>query len=148
MAEVHFETNLNATRNEIDPINDGLYEYNASKLAADIPREYFRFTVSVKDDAGKVVGGVVAEGYWDWLHVETLWLSEAYRGQDIGTRLLIEAEDIARDKGLHHAQLETTSFQALGFYQKHGYTIFGTLDNKPPGVTWYYLRKDLYQLVK
>jgi len=123
-----------------------LYEYNTSKLGAETTRVYHKFTVSVKDDDGKVVGGLIGEGYWDWMHVETLWVAEEYRGRDIGTRLLAAAEDIARSKGLHHAQLETTSFQALGFYRKQGYVIFGTLEDKPPGVTWYYLKKDLTKL--
>lgn len=40
-------------------------------------------------------------------------------------------------------QVETLSFQAIGFYLKSGYQVFAQLDDKPPGHTWYYLKKEL-----
>ena len=40
------------------------------------------------------------------------------------------------------------SFQALGFYQKRGYTVAGQLDGYPPGHTKYFLRKELDGPVK
>jgi hypothetical protein len=39
--------------------------------------------------------------------------------------------------------LDTMSFQALPFYQKQGYTVFGILEDLPEGHRRYYLRKDL-----
>lgn len=42
-----------------------------------------------------------------------------------------------------NAHLETAEFQALAFYLKHGYEVFGRLPGKPAGHTWYYLKKDL-----
>jgi ribosomal protein S18 acetylase RimI-like enzyme len=31
------------------------------------------------------------------------------------------------------ADMETTDFQAVGFYEKRGYHIFARLENQPPG---------------
>jgi protein subunit release factor A len=59
--------------------------------------------------------------------------------RDLDTR--IEAEAAARD--IRKVQVETLSFQAIGFYLKQGYEIFAQLDDKPPGHTWYYLKKEL-----
>ena len=39
-----------------------------------------------------------------------------------------------------------TSFQALPFYQKYGYQVWGQLDDFPPGHTHYYLRKEFSPL--
>ncbi len=50
-------------------------------------------------------------------------------------------EQYARSKGISNFHLETTSFQALPFYQKQGYQVFGELPDMPPGHTTYFLRK-------
>jgi hypothetical protein len=48
-----------------------------------------------------------------------------------------------RRRGAKHAHLDTFSFQAPGFYHKHGYRVFGELPDFPPGHRRYYLTKDL-----
>ena len=37
--------------------------------------------------------------------------------------------------------LDTFEYQALPFYRKLGYELYGTLDGYPPGCRQYYLRK-------
>jgi hypothetical protein len=39
--------------------------------------------------------------------------------------------------------LETLSFQARGFYERYGYSVFGELDDFPPGHRKYFLKKNL-----
>jgi len=51
------------------------------------------------------------------------------------------AEQEARTRGCHAAYVDTFSFLALDFYQKVGYTIFGTLEAFPTGHTRYFLKK-------
>ena len=51
----------------------------------------------------------------------------------------------AASRGCFAATLDTHSFEALGFYQKRGYEVFGTLEDYPPGHTKYFLRKRLAQ---
>jgi len=86
---------------------------------------------------------VHGEIFWDWLYVKTLWVSTEYRGRGIGRHLLSEIEETALQRGFRGSHLETTSFQALDFYQKLGYEIFGELEGKPAGTTWYFLKKVL-----
>lgn len=90
-----------------------------------------------------VVGGLWGEVFWDWLKVELLWVHEAQRGQGLGHHLLRCAEEEARREGAHAAHLDTFSFQALEFYQKQGYQIFGQLPDFPAGHTRYFLQKTL-----
>lgn len=142
MSKLQYETVFDAPREMEDAIRDGLYRYNQQYVSAEHNR-YERFAIMVKDADGNVAGGLIGEVYWDYLHVDTLWLSEALRGQDVGSRLMAMAEDVAREKGMHHANLETTTFQARGFYEKHGYHVVGQLDGKPPGHIWFYMQKDL-----
>ena len=37
-----------------------------------------------EDDDEEIVGGVIAELYWGWLHVDLLWVKKDLRGQGHG----------------------------------------------------------------
>lgn len=52
-------------------------------------------------------------------------------------------ENTAKKKGAKYAEVDTFSFQALPFYQKQGFEIFGTLENYPISDKKYYLNKVL-----
>jgi ribosomal protein S18 acetylase RimI-like enzyme len=45
------------------------------------------------------------------------------------------------DAGCVGVWLNTFSFQALGFYQRLGYEVFGSLDDHPRGSQRYFMRK-------
>jgi len=50
---------------------------------------------------------------------------------------------MAIGRGAQHSFLTTFAFQARGFYEKHGYTVAGTLEDYPPGSAYFWMRKDL-----
>jgi len=92
---------------------------------------------------GDIIGGLVGETGWEWLHVELLWVAEPYRRQGIGLQLLNAAEREAWRRGARHVFLDTFEFQARDFYERQGYVIFGVQENYPPGHVRFYLRRDL-----
>lgn len=139
MPQVSFETLSNPPKEIVDAIDTGLAAYNEGFTGK---RDWERIAIAVRDENGTLVGGLIGVFGWDWLHVSTLWLDERVRGQDVGTRLLAMAEQEALARGITNVHLETESFQALGFYLKNGYHVFGRLDDKPKGYTWYYLKKE------
>jgi hypothetical protein len=51
------------------------------------------------------------------------------------------AEREAVGRGCRHAYVETFGSQALDFYKKLGYEVFGTLDDFPRGEARFYLQK-------
>jgi ribosomal protein S18 acetylase RimI-like enzyme len=63
------------------------------------------------------------------------------RGQGLGTKLLAQAEAVAREHKCVGIYLDTFSFQARGFYEKHGYGLFGTLENYPDDEKRFFLSK-------
>lgn len=91
---------------------------------------------------GEVVAGLTARTIWGWLRIDDLWVAAPLRGQGYGSQLLGHAETIARQRGCIHAELKTFSFQARGFYERHGFRVIGQLDDYPPGESFYWLRKD------
>ena len=97
------------------------------------------------DNTGAVVGGLIGRTHSirEWLEISILWVEEVLRGQGLGRRLVQQAEQEAMARGCHYARLATSDFQAPGFYEKMGYTLYGKLDNCPPGITNYYFNKTL-----
>lgn len=131
-----------ASQQDTDVVRQGLDAYNVPFAGED---HFQRLTLLVRDESGAVAGGLLGGTYWQWLYVEILWLREDVRHQGWGSRLLAEAEQTARDRGCIGMHLDTMSFQALGFYQRHGFEVFGTLDDLPPGHQRFFLSKRLAQ---
>lgn len=96
------------------------------------------------DDTGALAGGLVGHTWTTWLHVTHLWVDERHRGAGLGTRLLAEAERLARDdRGCLRSRVETWDFQAPRFYRRRGYEVVCVIEDYPPGVTEYTLTKRL-----
>jgi hypothetical protein len=54
-----------------------------------------------------------------------------------------QAEAIAASHGCTGVWLGTLAFQARGFYEKLGYSLFGELENFPSGDSYFFMRKEL-----
>jgi len=99
--------------------------------------------VFARDPSGALVGGVQGTTNWNWLHVALFWIAADRRQRGLGSRLLGAIEDAARQRGCANAHLDTFSYQARPFYERHGYTLFATLEDYPPGHQRFFLRKTL-----
>ncbi len=132
------------TQQEETLIKDGLKTYSLGKLGiSETVREGF-FHLAAEDENGTLAGGILAEQYFSCCgFVSRLWVSEAFRGKGLGSRLLKEAERLLKEAGCTMVHLDTFDFQAKGFYEKQGYTLFGVLEDCPPGHCRYYLTKRL-----
>lgn len=125
---------------EWGPIGQGLKEYNDQQGGDD---RYQSLCLVLRAPDQEIVGGVIAATYWDWFHLDVLWVKEELRGRGYGHRLLTMAEQEARQRGARNAYLDTFSFQAPAFYEQHGYRVFGQLKDFPPGHQRYFLTKQL-----
>jgi len=99
--------------------------------------------IFMRDRENRVVGGVVGYVFGGWLYVSLLWVEESMRNKGNGTKLLKMIENEAMKLGCKYAHLDTYSFEARPFYEKHGYTLFATLDNYPEGYGKHFLKKTL-----
>ena len=125
---------------EFEALKSGLNNYN-ERVTGPVFNE--RISSFVKNDSGVVVGGILAEINWGWMHIQGLWVEDSFREKGWGFRLIDNLESYALSKGIHNVRLETTTFQALDFYLKLGYSIFGELSDMPLGHTSYFLTKKL-----
>lgn len=140
MSDYAIESNDAPLEEDVAAIDRFLHQYNERTA----PKSgYRKLNLIARDATGAVVGGLRGESYWEWLFVDVLALSDTVRGQGIGSRLLARAEQEALARGCHSIYLDTFSFQALPFYQKQGYKVFGSLDNFPGEHKRYFLKKSL-----
>lgn len=70
--------------------------------------------------SGEVLGGLWGRTELGLLFVETFFLPGGVRGRSLGGRLLSAVEAEAKRRGCKRAVVETSSFQAPGFYERHG----------------------------
>jgi len=121
-------------------IGPGIDNHNKQQVGDDNAQSLC-FVLRAPDQ--EIVGGVIGATYWDWFHLDLMWVKEELRGRGYGHRLLMLAEEKARQRGAKNAHLDTFSFQAPDFYEQHGYQVFGELRDFPPGHQRYFLTKEL-----
>ena len=106
------------------------------------PSGYWVFALVVRDADGGVCGGLWGATAHDWLYTQMLVVPEPARGRGLGRDLMLAAEAEARRRGCTHAWVDT-QFGALAFYERLGYTVFGSLPDYPPGFCRSFLQKAL-----
>ena len=132
--------NKNPSEKEIEYVREALARFNEATVGAD-GHTPFAFVEYGAD--GAVIGGIIGGTYWGWMYIDILWVHEDHRKRGIGSRLLDEAEKEAVRRGCHHVHLDTMSWQAPAFYQKHGYEVIGVLPDIPKGNQKLLLQKRL-----
>ena len=140
MAEIVYEPEL--LPDSRAAVVDGLVAFNRGQTP-DFSGSFATIGLMLKNPAGKTDGGLTARIGFGWMFVELLFVPERLRGQGAGRQLMEEAETVARQHGCIGIWLDTFTFQAPGFYQKLGYTVFGEIENYPPGSSRYFLHKHL-----
>lgn len=100
-----------------------------------------RITLSIETDADPRDVEALGRGL-RW-HLAILWVAPGFRRRGLGARLLAAIESAALDRGCTRAHLDTFSYQAKPFYERHGYAVFAVLDDYPPGHERIFLRKTL-----
>lgn len=121
-------------------IGNGISTYNKQQAG----NNHFKrlcFVLQGPDD--EILGGVMAETYWEWLYIDLLWVKDELRGLGYGRRLMETIEKKAQKIGAKNAYLDTFTFQSPGFYAKLGYQIFGELQDFPPGHQRFFMKKAL-----
>lgn len=133
---------LDPGQDDIEVVRAGLVAHN--RKASGREAHWQPFALHLTDPAsGRPVGGLTGAAVFDWVFIELLHIPERFRGQGHGEALMARAEAFAREQGCIGIWLDTYSFQARPFYEKLGYTLFGTLDDHPVGGARYFMQKRL-----
>lgn len=141
--QIYF-TNETAGSNSADLnyVRNQMIKYNLKHFPDDLKGRYKEVNVLLRNADGQILGGIVGEICWNWLEIHYLFVDEPFRKSGYGTKLLNEAEKIAKEKQCEFVKLDTLSFQALDFYIKQGYEVYGQIENAGRH-THYYMKKDI-----
>jgi GNAT superfamily N-acetyltransferase len=129
----------------LEPGDEAYAELNARLVAFNREQTDWSdqtFTVVLRDEAGAIRGG--ARGFVRQAAVEVrgVWLDPDLRRSGLGRLLIARLEEEARARGASAALLDTYEFQARGFYEGCGYSVFATFDY-PAGLRRFFMTKPL-----
>ena len=115
-----------------------LKSYNVERFG---PSDWRELVIALRNDEGSVIGGLSGHTARGWLYTSLLFIPEDMRGQGLGPRLLVMAEDEARKRGCKGAYIDTMNPDALAIYQACGYEIFGQIEGFTDTSSMTYLKK-------
>jgi len=129
-----------ASRADLETVIRGLRAFNTQYIGEPDLKPVQLF---LRDETGTVVGGLLGHTLFRWMYIAKLWVDESHRGDGSGSRLMDAADALARERASIGMFVDTFEYQARPFYERHGFTVFGTLEGYPPGYRQYYLAKRL-----
>jgi GNAT superfamily N-acetyltransferase len=122
-------------------VTSGLAEFNKANFGR---VDSQTLDILVRDpETGEIVGGLLGHSSLGLLFLDLIYVPEHLRGTGIGSRIIALAEDEARRRGCTAAFVYTVTFQAPGFYERHGYHRFGEIACPPNGATRVFYSKAL-----
>lgn len=122
-------------------IDDKLVEYNWSQVPAVHDFEFIGRKIQGDKDE-PIAAGFAGVNFWNIAFVEMLWVDEPYRNQGIGSRLLSDIEQEAKNNGAYIVMIDARDWN-VEFFKKFGYTVYCTLEDYPNGYSKYKLQKRL-----
>ena len=129
----------NPDKSLVDFLDEKIAEFNWQHWEVN---ERLPIAVQIKVD-DKVIAGAAGRTFGNWLQLSTLWVSDNYRGQQLGAKILAKLELAAKDRGCKKCILDTLNFQAMPFYQKYGYEVVWTQQEYPKTGCKYFMVKAL-----
>lgn len=131
-------TLIEGSTDDSEFISDQLEKFNQAATGLDAMSPV---RLVICNASGEIIAGVCGVQCWSRLYISSLWVREDFRGTGLGSRLLREAETRARQAGCTGACLTSFSFQAPEFYRRHGYQLFGKMNDYPPGEQLCFMEK-------
>ncbi|MBX4953335.1 GNAT family N-acetyltransferase [Rhizobium binae] len=130
------------TDEERDKVLELLLDFNDLHTAHLLERPHLGIVLKDPNTA-EIIGGLYAADEYNWLFIKYLIVPSALRGKGFGTRLMNEAERIARERAYLGIFLDTFDFQAKSFYLKLGFEQFGELEGDDQTPRRFFLKKVL-----
>lgn len=117
---------LSPKSEDIESIYENLGEFN-QKFIPEV--EDISFGFFIRDDLGKVIGGLTGFIFVTSIQIRFLWLSEELRNQGVGSKLMNEVESEAKRREIENIMVDTFSFQAPKFYESLGFSEIGRYED-------------------
>ena len=136
---MEYKLDIEPSDKDINEVRDGLIRHNTPFLEG-IPKSKVAYYAMEGDNK---VGGIISDLWGNWLLIKFLWVDDSMRGRQVGSELLQLVEKYAQSQGCTSSLVDTLSFQAKPFYEKHGYQCQMVLENYPLDSSLAFLTKSL-----
>jgi ribosomal protein S18 acetylase RimI-like enzyme len=130
----------NPSTNDLKLLSDGICA--EAYLKRGLPKGK-SFCFLCKDIRGKIVGGVYGWIVYGCLHIDELWVESIYRDQNLGSKLIIKAQEYGKINNCSFSTVNTMDFEAKPFYEKLGYEVEFMRKGYDKNTSFYFLRKEL-----
>ena len=135
---LQLETRHDLSPNEIDAIEDRLYDHNSHATGR---HDGQGLGFVIRDEAGQMIG--VAAGYtWAGIsELKQMWVDQAYRGRGYARALLDAFVEEARSRGVRRIWVASYDFQAPGMYEKAGFKRMAEFEGGPRATSMWFSAK-------
>ena len=124
------ESRHDLSPNEIDAIDDRLYEHNSHATGR---HDGQGLGFVIRNEAGQTIGVVAGYTWSDTSELKQMWIDEAYRGHGYARALLDAFVAEACSRGVRRIWVTSYDFQAPGLYEKAGFKRIAELEGWPEG---------------
>ena len=129
-----------------DPADLALLEERVERaaIAAAGVGDVHEFGIFVRDDAGRIFGGISCMAWGGYCELHALWVDPVLRGRLLSRALISGAEARARQQGCRLVGFHGYDLLApRRFYERLGYGVVGAIEGCPPGSAARWYRKEL-----
>jgi GNAT superfamily N-acetyltransferase len=139
----HLPIDPKPTGKEINLVRERLKAYNQDQTRGEYSQPGIEINLVLKTPEHEVIGGIIVSTQLHVMHLEVLWVAEAYRQHGYGRELVLAAERIGYQNGCLTSHTWTFEFQGPAFYPKVGYELIGVYDGYPNDLKEYVFKKHL-----
>ena len=101
------------------------------------------YWLSIRDENKTILAGATGFQRADRLYISSFWVKPSERDKGIGRTMLEKIEGEARRRACHCLYVDTASWQAPGYYERHGFKVIATVPDYLVGHDYVFLKKDL-----
>jgi ribosomal protein S18 acetylase RimI-like enzyme len=129
---VHIEPRHDLSPNEVDAIEDRLYDHNSHATGR---HDGQGLGFVIRDGAGHTSGVVAGYTWAGASELKHMWIDKAYRGRGYARALLNAFVAEACSRGVERIWVASYDFQAPEMYEKAGFKRMAEFEGWPEGHT-------------
>jgi ribosomal protein S18 acetylase RimI-like enzyme len=127
---VHIEAQHNLSPNEVDGIEDRLYDHNSDATGR---HDGQGLGFVIRDEAGHTIGVIAGYTWAGTSELKQMWVDKAYRGRGYARALLNAFVVEASSRGVKRIWVASYDFQAPEMYEKAGFKRMAEFEGWPDG---------------
>jgi ribosomal protein S18 acetylase RimI-like enzyme len=127
---LHIESRHDLSPNELDAIEDRLYEHNSDATGR---HDGQGLGFVIRDEAGQLIGVIAGYTWAGTSELKQMWIDRAYRGRGYARALLNAFVVEARSRGVERIWVASYDFQAPEMYEKAGFKRMAEFEGWPEG---------------